>query len=240
MLCERLLSGARVKYASVLNELSIIREWGHTEMRVAPGLANSPEEVFADIENDSARRLLVVALDEFAARGFHSTTTRDVSTKSGLSAAAMYVHYPSKEAMLFQIALVGHSAARDRLRNALAEVDQTAGSTERLEVILREFTCWHAEHTTVARVCEYELQHLNVEHRAQIDKIRREIEVGVRDEVQRGVKSGEFSVPDVRYATMALTSLAIDIVRWYTPGTGVTPAELADNLAVLGLKMVTV
>ncbi|PRZ42864.1 TetR family transcriptional regulator [Antricoccus suffuscus] len=208
-------------------------------MTVASAHGNSPNEVFAAIENASARRLLIVALDEFAARGFHATTTRDVSTKSGLSPAAMYVHYPSKEAMLFQIALVGHSTARDRLRAALAEIDQTAGSAQRLEVILREFTFWHAEHTTVARVCEYELQHLNAEHRAEIDRIRREIEVGVRDEVQRGVDCGEFSVPDVRYATMALTSLAIDIVRWYTPGTGVTPAELADNLAVLGLKMVT-
>ena len=208
-------------------------------MTVAPAAANSPEEVFAAVENSSARRLLVVALDEFAARGFHATTTRDVSTKSGLSPAAMYVHYPSKEAMLFQIALVGHSTARDRLRDALAEVDHAAGSAERLELILREFTSWHAEHTTLARVCEYELQHLSAEHGAQIERIRYEIEMTVRDEVQSGVESGEFSVPDVRYATMALTSLAIDIVRWYTPGTGITPAELADNLAVLGLKMVT-
>lgn len=141
--------------------------------------------------------------------------------------------------MLYQIALVGHSTARDRLSAALATVDRAAGSAKRLEVILREFIFWHAEHTTLARICEYELQHLTAEHRTQIETIRREIEVTVRDEVRRGVESGEFSAPDVRYATMALVALAIDIVRWYTPGTGVTPAELADNLAALGLKMVT-
>lgn len=207
-------------------------------MSVAPGPSEAREAIAAMVDNPSARRLVEVALDEFATRGFHATTTRDVSTKSGLSPAAMYVHYPSKEALLFQIALIGHSAARDRLNNALAVVDSAAGSAERLEVILREFTFWHAEHTTLARVCEYELQHLSAEHSAQIGEIRREIETTVRDEIQHGIESGEFSAPDVRFATMALTALAIDIVRWYTPGTGITPAELADNLAVLGLKMV--
>ena len=190
------------------------------------------------VDNPSARKLVEVALDEFAARGFHATTTRDVSTKSGLSPAAMYVYYSSKEELLFQIALIGHSAARDRLDDALANVDPSEGSATRLEVILREFIFWHAEHPTLARVCEYELQHLSAEHVAQIEQIRHDIQTTVVGEVQRGVESGEFDVPDVRFATMALTALAIDIVRWYTPGAGITPTELADNLAVLGLKMV--
>ncbi len=48
---------------------------------------------------DSARvRLREAAIEAFARKGFHGTTTRDISTAAGMSPAALYVHYPSKRA----------------------------------------------------------------------------------------------------------------------------------------------
>jgi len=54
------------------------------------------------------RSLLSSAVDCFAKQGFQATTTRDIGTGSGLSAAALYVHFPSKEDALFAIMRVGH------------------------------------------------------------------------------------------------------------------------------------
>jgi len=38
-------------------------------------------------------------MDCFAARGFRGTTTRDIATRVGITEAALYRHFPSKEAL---------------------------------------------------------------------------------------------------------------------------------------------
>lgn len=49
----------------------------------------------------STRRaqILEAALDGFAARGFRGTTTRDIAARAGITEAALYRHFPSKEAI---------------------------------------------------------------------------------------------------------------------------------------------
>ena len=59
-------------------------------------------------EPDARTRLLAAAVEAFAAKGFHGTTTRDISTAAGMSPAALYVHHRSKEELLHQISLAGH------------------------------------------------------------------------------------------------------------------------------------
>ena len=57
---------------------------------------------------DARDRLLEAAVDSFAARGFHGTTTRDIAAAAGMSPAALYVHHRSKEDLLHLIARTGH------------------------------------------------------------------------------------------------------------------------------------
>ena len=63
-------------------------------------------------------RILVAARDEFFRVGYHGTSTRDVAAAAGMSATAMYAHYPSKESMLFKLCLLGSGSALDVLRKA--------------------------------------------------------------------------------------------------------------------------
>src|SRR6185437_268319 len=51
-----------------------------------------------------SRRILLAAATAFAERGFHATTTRDIAAQAGLSPAALYVYFRSKEEVLHQIA----------------------------------------------------------------------------------------------------------------------------------------
>ncbi len=48
------------------------------------------------IEPASARALVAASVECFAELGFHATTTRDISSRAGLSPAAVYYHFPSK------------------------------------------------------------------------------------------------------------------------------------------------
>src|SRR6201996_9606832 len=98
---------------------------------------------------ESQRRMIEAAIDAFAARGYHATTTRDIATRAGLSPAALYVHFPSKQALLTLISRKGHEAAVELVRGAMVGVEDPVG---RLGAAIHDFAAWHAENHTTARV----------------------------------------------------------------------------------------
>jgi AcrR family transcriptional regulator len=192
-------------------------------------------EAWADVTPDAARRLMTAAVEAFAERGYHATTTRDIARRAGMSPAALYIHYKTKEELLFQISSVGHRLALKRLEAAAAG---PGGAAERLVTAVRSFARWHAEHHTTGRVVQYELGALSQEHYAKIIDMRRGSDRMVRSIVQDGVDSGDFDVPDVPGTALAVLSLCIDVARWYTPGGRWRPDELGELYADLVLSMV--
>ncbi|MEU8221342.1 TetR/AcrR family transcriptional regulator [Kribbella sp. NPDC048915] len=185
------------------------------------------------VQPAAARRLLTGAVDAFAERGYQATTTRDIASRAGMSPAALYVHYPSKERLLFEISLHGHNAALDVLRSA----DTGPSAAERLRSLVAAFTTWHAEHHTIARVVQYELAALTPEHLAEVATIRRAISTQIEQVLADGVATGEFAVSDLPGTTLAVLSLSIDVARWYTPHRG-DPTTLGKLYADLAHRMV--
>jgi AcrR family transcriptional regulator len=189
--------------------------------------------VWEHVQPAAARRLLTGAIDAFAEQGFQATTTRDIASRAGMSPAALYVHYPSKERLLFEISLYGHRAALDVLRSA----DTEPSAADRLRSMVAAFTCWHAEHHTIARVVQYELAALSPEHLAEVATIRRSISAQIEQVLTDGVEDGSFAVDDLPGTTLAVLSLAIDVARWYTPHRG-DPAALGKLYSDLAHRMV--
>src|ERR1700704_307855 len=52
-----------------------------------------------------ARDVLLAAIELFAERGYHATTTRDIVTRVGMSTGAMYAYFRSKEELLYEVCL---------------------------------------------------------------------------------------------------------------------------------------
>jgi AcrR family transcriptional regulator len=181
-------------------------------------------------------RLLEAAADAFADRGFHATTTRDIASRAGMSPAGVYVHFASKEELLFQLSREGHEVARDML---VAAARGAASPTEALRAIMGTFARWHAEHFRVARIVQYEFANLTPEHRDTVLGLRKEIDAVVRQVVEDGVRTGEFAVDDVRDTTLALMSMAVDVARWYDPEIRRTPEAIGAAYADLGVRLVT-
>lgn len=192
------------------------------------------DDLLAGVQPAASRRLLRAALDSFSSRGYHATTTRDISVGSGMSPAALYVHYPSKEALLFQLSHIAHESALKVVLDAIASAADPVGG---VHAVALEFTAWHARHQTLARVAQYELAGLSPEHYEIVAALRRQLEQAVRAEIQRGAKAGMFTVPDVRAATLALLSMGIDVARWFNPDGRVRPQSLATGYAALALRM---
>ena len=75
-----------------------------------PELDDESPDLWPEELPEVARNLLTSAVRCFASNGFHATTTRDISGASGLSPAALYVYFPSKELVLFEIIRAAHVA----------------------------------------------------------------------------------------------------------------------------------
>lgn len=190
---------------------------------------------WSEVTPDAARRLLVAAVDAFAERGYHATTTRDIAGRAGMSPAALYIHYKTKEELLHRISRIGHDKALEILETAASG---TGAAADRLDAAVRSFVRWHAAHHTTARVVQYELDALAPEHRSEIVALRRRSDAAVRRILADGVRAGEFDVPDVPGTTLAVLSLCIDVARWFSTAGQRTPDEVGALYADLVLRMV--
>lgn len=186
-------------------------------------------------DNPTVVRLFEAAADAFADKGFHATTTRDIASRAGLSPAGVYVHFASKEDLLFQLSRVGHEGARDALAAAAAEA---ASPSEALSDVISAFATWHAEQYQVARIVQYEFRHLSPDHQREVLTLRREIDGVVGGIITDGVTSGEFCVEDTRVTALAALSLVVDVARWYHPGVRRTPEDIGTEYGRLVLRLV--
>ncbi|MCG8969720.1 MULTISPECIES: TetR/AcrR family transcriptional regulator [Streptomyces] len=204
-------------------------------MSTAAETAGGDTEPWDEVTPDAARRLLVAAVEAFAERGYHATTTRDIAGRAGMSPAALYIHYKTKEELLHRISRIGHDRALGILRTA-AEGEGSAA--ERLADAVSSFVRWHAGRRTTARVVQYELDALGPDARAEIVALRRQCDAEVRGIIEEGVASGEFEVADVQGTTLAVLSLCIDVARWFNVNGPRTPDEVGALYADLVLRMV--
>lgn len=200
----------------------------------------STEQHLADLwpgeRPEAAQRLLLAAVESFSTRGFHATTTRDIATAAGMSPAALYIHYPSKAALLAEISLHGHAATLALIEEAVAHSDDPRVQMRRL---VEQFTAWHARGHTVGRIVNYELRALPAEDFEVVAELRRRIEEAVKQVIEDGIAAGAFTIPpaETRTTARAVTSLGIDVARWYNERSSETPDQLGERYGVLVLRM---
>lgn len=120
----------------------------------------------------SEERLLRAATTLFSDKGFEATRTRDISTTAGMSPSAMYVHFPSKEDLLFQLVRRSNERA---LALVLSAVAPFTDPIDRLRALVREFSIMHARNFRRARIAQYESRHLSPEHRETVAETRLQI-----------------------------------------------------------------
>lgn len=193
------------------------------------------EELWAEVTPAAARKLLIAAAHAFAERGYHATTTRDIASRAGMSPAALYIHYSTKEDLLFQISKLGHRDALDLVRDAAASSDDPVRC---LQAAVRALASWHAQFPTAARVIEYELSALTTTHFAEIREFRREIDRIMRNVLGRGIRAGRFHMTDPAGANLAILSLCVDVARWFRADGERSPQQIGNLYAELVTRMV--
>jgi AcrR family transcriptional regulator len=163
-------------------------------------------------DSAAAERMRRAAIEAFAESGYGGSSTRQIAKRLNMSATAMYPHYRSKEELLYAIALEGHSSLLAALKRA---DDPAASFTERLRAVVAAFATWHAENHKQARVVQYELHGLTPAHYRTIAPLRHQATDVLTEIVAGGTTAGEFHVDNVDEVVMAISSLCVDVCRWF-------------------------
>jgi AcrR family transcriptional regulator len=195
---------------------------------------NDRDNFWHDVKPESSRRILEAAIVCFAARGYNATTTREIAKRAGMSPAAIYVHFPSKQALLYKVNCTGHVAVLADVRKSLEGI---RSPNERLWQFMRAYVSWHARNHTLARACQYDLRQIPPNYFDEIRDLRRQVEMLLGNELRAGLESGDFVFPDLATTSLALLSLGIDVARWYTERAQ-TPDDLGAAYADLALRIV--
>ena len=185
---------------------------------------------------DSIQRLTQAALECFAERGFHGTTTRQIAEHVDMSPAAIYTHFKSKDELLF---LIMRMTLEEGLRRLTKAFDEHEEPGERLLAVVKAVVSFNAEWHTAARVANHEIPALRGPRRASIRSLRRDIERLMEDTIERGVTAGVFETEDVRATSFAILSMAIGVSRWFVPGGRLSSDDIGKIYADLTLKMVS-
>jgi AcrR family transcriptional regulator len=193
--------------------------------------------LWAGIESESSRRILLAALAAFAKHGFEAATTREISEGAGMSPAALYVHYKAKSDLLYEISRIGHQSVLDQVEQALRDAPEDP--EERVRRFVAAFAKWHADHHVVARVIQYELKSLPTRQFRKIAELRNRFEELLGAELRAGVKAGAFDIAELEATTLAILSLCIDLARWYHPADDhKTSDEVGELYAGLVARMI--
>jgi AcrR family transcriptional regulator len=193
------------------------------------------QDLWGHIQPESSRRLLLSALDSFAAKGFEAASTREIADGAGMSPAALYVYYRTKRDLLFEITRTSHER---NWEGTHAAVDAVTGARQKLAAFVDAFVIYHARYHTLARVANYELHALTAEQFDVVRKIRRNFQREVEGVLVSGNAGGDFDVEHPHDTARAILSLGIDVARWYTGEGSLQPGDLSALYVDLVLRMV--
>ena len=171
--------------------------------------------------------LLAQAARVFAAKGYHSTTMRDLAAASGMSLAGMYYYLPGKEALLATVQVRCFASVLDGATRALAECSHDP--MERLQAFIRHHVTFFAAHMAEMKVLSHEATSLAGERLKGVTAVKRRY-VDLLEGLLKDAAPDEPRV-DRSAAAYILFGMMNWIYNWYDPAGEIDPERLAALIA---------
>jgi AcrR family transcriptional regulator len=182
-------------------------------------------------------RILEEAVKLFYQRGFSGTTLDDIAGKLGVTKPFIYTHFRSKVELLEAI-------CRPTIEMSLAAIARTAGQpgtpSERLFAGIVDFSKVVLQRQANIAVYFREEKHLSEAGLAEINALRKRFDRVLSELLEEGVLAGEFKIPDVRVAALAIGGMVSWAYTWYQPEGRLPIDEVGAKLARFALQMVGV
>lgn len=183
-------------------------------------------------------RVLKAALEAFAEKGYHGTTTRQLAERSGLSVPGIYHHYRSKQDILFDLMMVIIDELIERSRQAL--VSSGDDPRDQFDALVESLLRFHMFRQKGAVVSTSELRSLEPGNRETYVARRDEQQAMILRIVQAGVDAGQFATPYPHDAARAIASLCVGVASWYRPDGQLSVESLLERHLVIAEAIVGV
>jgi AcrR family transcriptional regulator len=174
-------------------------------------------------------RLLAVAAELFAERGFDATSVQEVVERAQVTKGALYHYFDSKQDLLYEIYHSIISAQLADLDAILALAEPPAATLRAIIVSLVESTAARADQ---ALVFSREMHRLDQDKLAAVRADRRRYHDLVCGVVASAQDSGEFAkVAEADTVALVVFGVVNQLPRWYSPRGAKTPGQLGDEIA---------
>jgi AcrR family transcriptional regulator len=181
-------------------------------------------------------RILEEAAKLFARSGYDGSSVSDLAAALGVSKAAIYHYYTTKQDIYDAIILGVLSGLTQTVGQ---DVARAVGAADRLRAFMvghaRYFEQHHAEFVTM--LIGY--SGMALPEREDAARLRDGYEKRLREVIAQGVDDGVFKPLDVPAAGRAVLSMLNWMVRWYKPGQGDSAERIAAgyfDLLVGGMR----
>ena len=193
---------------------------------------------------DSARDILRVAAELFRQRGYTDTSLAAIGERLGMSAAALYYHYRSKEEILL-------AYLENALRDVTVRVEAALSTVSSPEQRLRVFTITHAtfqleplgDLSAEARATHYGISQLigglDPRNRRKMAKQLRAYVDIPRAIIQEGIAQGVFRPVDVTASVFAILGMVEFAPLWFRPDGQLDSEGVASLYASFAVRMVS-
>lgn len=169
-------------------------------------------------------------------RGYFGTSIREIAEAAGMTSAALYHHFASKQAILVEIM---DRALDESYRMTMEAARFGPDPSAQLRLMVHAWVLFHCLQRDEAMIGASELRSLDDEARRHVVSRRDRQETAFRAVVQAGISDGEFHVTDPLVATRAIITMGTSVATWFDPSGAQSADQIAEQYADLALNMVT-
>jgi AcrR family transcriptional regulator len=180
-------------------------------------------------EESTRERILRVAAEKFAEKGFHGTGVAELGDAAGIKRGALYYHIGSKEDLLFHLS---RRHVEEALVRGEAVVAEAVGAVEKFRLLVREHLRTLAARRSEVIVVMHEMHALTGERAKKFKCLRAQYEQLFEKIMREGVEEGVFRSAD-RIEVLGVLSMLNYTYVWLDPNGPVPVDEIADRLANL-------
>ena len=183
----------------------------------APGVESTPD------------RILRVAAEKFAQKGYHATGVAELGDAAGIKRGALYYHIGSKEDLLYQLSRRHVEEALTRGQAVVADAD---GAVEKFRLLVREHLRTLAARRDEVIVVMHEMYALTGDRAKEFNKLRSQYEQLFASVLREGVREGVFRSAE-RIEVLGVLSLLNYTYVWLDPNGPISVDEIAERLTNL-------
>lgn len=179
-------------------------------------------------------RILEEAVALFYARGFTGTTLDDIAAELGVTKPFIYTHFRSKNDLLAAVCLPTIQKSVAAVEYA---VETTGTPTEKLRLAVAGFARVVIERQANIAIFFREEKNLAPEALAEIVQEQKKFDRLLSNLLANGVAAGEFEIPDISLAALAIGGMISWSYTWHRPNGRLSTEELCDRMADFALQM---